>query len=393
MRWVADKVFYRGQRQRSRAPRRAPRVARSQTYKYSTLLKGALDFLLLGVAGLFISPCGILQTGLQCLWQALSSAKRSAVQAGGRARVALQAAWEGVRSRGSRRRPEAVTRPQKPSPTLQPAPAAAPKTAKKGSAQKQSGKRQPTGSSSQKVTVAQRLERQPPQQQDAASESTTSGQAAGSGDEQQPTSDASPRREELGALIGASPSMGPSVPSESPTLPVAVPPQALPECDLAQPAAAAAAEPAQAQSPAADPAAAAFPGLDAELLQMLFPAGTLAEASPRAPLAPTTSGASAASSQAESVQPLPAAAAEPPPAEPPAEEPEECVVCMAAPPAATLAPCGHRALCLACVLLVLAPRKRGQAAFCPYCSQEVRALLDGKVPSVFSTCDVSSCWD
>ena len=345
-----------------------------------TFLKAFLDTLLLGVPGLFISPCDILQSGLRLLRRALASWKRRACQSGRRAWAAMQAAWAGLCRWGrSRRRPGESSRPQKPSPPVQPAPPASkPSKRSPSSAPRRDGKA--AGSSFLKQRAAPRAERQPAQQQEAASESAAGRAVAGSSDGQQQTPDASPRREQASligsspAVIAASPSVGPSAPSESPTLPAATLAQPLPDAPHGQ-----AAPRPPSPTAAAATAAAAFPGLDEELLRMLFPSGSRAEASPRPPRAPPSGGASPASSEAESVQPLRQAAEPPaeklPAAEPPAAEPEECVVCLDAPPAATLAPCGHRVLCAACVLLVLAPRKRGQAAFCPYCSQEVRAAL------------------
>ena len=79
-----------------------------------------------------------------------------------------------------------------------------------------------------------------------------------------------------------------------------------------------------------------------------------------------------------------AASVPPPPAEAEAEPGSEdlvCVTCWELAPETTLAPCGHRCLCIRCTERLLLPRSRGRAAMCPVCRQEVRSRW-GRPPAV-----------
>lgn len=127
------------------------------------------------------------------------------------------------------------------------------------------------------------------------------------------------------------------------------------------------------------------PDLDEHLLQMLFPGpkpgaggGRAApEPAPARISQPVRLSKEPTAVRAAQQQPAPAlsdAGAE-------AQRESECVMCWDAAPETTLAPCGHRSLCLACTRLLLAPRRHGQAATCPVCREEVRMLcsLFGRV--------------
>ena len=50
-------------------------------------------------------------------------------------------------------------------------------------------------------------------------------------------------------------------------------------------------------------------------------------------------------------------------------------MCLDAPRQTTLAPCGHRALCMACTGLLLATRDSGQDPLCPICREVVQSYI------------------
>ena len=97
---------------------------------------------------------------------------------------------------------------------------------------------------------------------------------------------------------------------------------------------------------------------------------------PSAPPLPTSSGDEA---RQELLEGSHCAAALPPAAGAAAKEPAGggasagCVICMDAPQECTLAPCGHRCVCLACVASLL--RRGGCHAVCPMCRQQIASFI------------------